>query len=127
MERQHIHAPLDREAVYHAIWPELADDIHLFGVTDFMVDRMSDAEGDALEYLLDQITGNALLNTADPLLVVSDLYDHVQQTLDTSPSAAVQSEWQAKRDAILQAFTRMLPNRPLDAEDHHGEDADDRG
>ena len=49
MERQHIHAPLDREAVYHAIWPELADDIHLFGATDLMVDRMSDAEGYALE------------------------------------------------------------------------------
>ena len=50
MERQHIHTPLDREAVYHAIWPELADDIHLFAATDFMVDNgMSDAEGDALE------------------------------------------------------------------------------
>ena len=127
---------------------------------------MSDAEGYALEYLLDQITGNALtpaeaismaidlmipppdpdyafeheqnaayqtvsawppaqqhnlitnliLNAADPLLVVSDLYDHVEQTLDTSPRTAVQSEWQAKRDAILQAFTRMLPNRPQQPE-----------
>jgi len=63
MERQHIHAPLDREAVYHAIWPELADDIRLFGATDFKVDRMIHAEGYALEYLLDQIEGNACTRT----------------------------------------------------------------
>jgi hypothetical protein len=59
---------------------------------------------------------NLILNAADPLLVVCDLYDHVQQTLDTSPSTAVASEWQAKRDAILQAFARMLPNRPQQPE-----------
>jgi hypothetical protein len=60
MQREHIHIRLDRDAVYAAIWPLLSDDIHRFGF-EFISSsgRMSGAEGYALEYLLDQIEGNA--------------------------------------------------------------------
>jgi hypothetical protein len=62
MQPEHIHIPLDRDAVYAAIWPALVDDIHLLAATDFMGgnDGIGDAECDAIGWLLDEITGNAL-------------------------------------------------------------------
>ena len=62
MQPQHIEIPLDRDAVYAAIWPALAGDVHIFAATDFLAghDHVNGVEGDALGWLLDEIAGKAM-------------------------------------------------------------------
>jgi len=72
MDPTETQIPLDRDAAYDAIWPELADEIHQLGF-DFIGsgDHMSDAEGDALQWLLDEITGNVCMPDEAVLMAIA--------------------------------------------------------
>jgi hypothetical protein len=83
---------LDCDAICHAIWPELTDEIHQFTIGwGASYDSIGDAEPDAIQWLIDGIEGNAR-SAGEAMDMVLDLMGDEPESVDAATAFRLADE-----------------------------------